>query len=69
MPMRTIGYLLGIPEEDQEAIRDQLDEGLRIEEGLESRIAGELGDQVELFGEYIDWRAKHPSGKLPVFTS
>ena len=30
MPMRTIGYLLGIPEEDQEAIRDQLDEGLRL---------------------------------------
>ena len=26
MPMRTIGLLLGIPEEDQEAIRDRLDE-------------------------------------------
>ena len=27
MPMRTIGMLLGIPEEDQEAIRDQIDDG------------------------------------------
>ena len=33
MPMRTIGYLLGIPEQDQEAIRDRLDEGMRLEEG------------------------------------
>ena len=35
MPMRTIGYLLGIPENDQEAIRERLDEGLRLEEGQE----------------------------------
>ena len=28
MPMRVIGMLLGIPEQDQEAIRDQLDAGL-----------------------------------------
>ena len=27
MPMRTIGYLLGIPEQDQQAIRDTFDEG------------------------------------------
>ena len=27
MPMRTIGMLLGIPEADQEAIRDQIDDG------------------------------------------
>ena len=40
MPMRTIGLLLGIPEEDQEAIRDRLDEGLRIEEGQEIQLIG-----------------------------
>ena len=33
MPMRTIGMLLGIPEQDQEAIRDRIDEGLRLEDG------------------------------------
>ena len=33
MPMRTIGMLLGIPEQDQEAIRDRIDDGLRLEEG------------------------------------
>ena len=36
MPMRTIGMLLGIPEQDQEAIRDQIDEGLRLEEGRQA---------------------------------
>jgi cytochrome P450 len=34
MPMRTIGMLLGIPESDREAIRDQIDDGLRLEEGV-----------------------------------
>ena len=32
MPMRTIGMLLGIPEQDQEAIRDRLDASLAIPE-------------------------------------
>ena len=32
MPMRTIGMLLGIPEQDQEAIRDTIDDGLRLTE-------------------------------------
>src|SRR5437588_12279365 len=61
-PMRTTGYLLGIPEREQEAIRDRLDQGLRLE-------AGEAPEQVqpgegELFAEYIAWRAEHPSDDL-----
>src|SRR4030095_14270540 len=33
MPMRVIGMLLGIPEQDQEAIRENIDDGLRLESG------------------------------------
>jgi cytochrome P450 len=33
VPMRTIGFLLGIPEESQEAVRRDVDERLRLEEG------------------------------------
>ena len=33
MPMRTIGMLLGIPESDQEAIRQAIDESLALEDG------------------------------------
>ena len=67
MPMRTIGMLLGIPEQDQEAIRDRLDEGLRIEEGEE--YAPPMDDDFmvaggEMFADYVDWRAQHPSDDL-----
>ena len=64
MPMRTIGYLLGIPESDQEAIRDRLDEGLRLnEDGTPKQATLEAGDG-EIFGQYIDWRVDHPSDDL-----
>jgi cytochrome P450 len=65
MPMRTIGMLLGIPEQDQEAIRDRIDEGLRIDSGempdLSERTM-EMGDNA--FAEYVDWRYEHPSDDL-----
>ncbi|HEU5085537.1 MAG TPA: cytochrome P450 [Acidimicrobiales bacterium] len=66
MPMRTIGMLLGIPEADQEAIRDRIDEGLRIEDGSDMpspSMGGDRGED-EVFAEYIDWRAEHPSDDL-----
>ena len=34
MPMRTIGMLLGIPEEDQERIRDRIDAVSMIDDGV-----------------------------------
>jgi cytochrome P450 len=63
MPMRTIGMLLGIPEQDQEAIRQRIDDGLRLEEGAD--VAGAtLTAGTEVFAEYLDWRAEHPSDDL-----
>jgi cytochrome P450 len=65
MPMRTIGMLLGIPEADQEAIRDQIDEGLRIEEGTMPDVTARGGlDPSAAFAEYIDWRTEHPADDL-----
>src|SRR3954453_15499492 len=67
MPMRTIGMLLGIPEQDQEALRDRIDEGLRLDEGEMPDVAARLADAADsqnAFAEYIDWRAKHPSDDL-----
>ena len=63
MPMRTIGYLLGIPEQDQEAIRDRLDAGLHFSDD-EDPLTMEINLTLEDFGEYVDWRAKHPSDDL-----
>jgi cytochrome P450 len=65
MPMRTIGMLLGIPEQDQEAIRDVIDGGLKMtEDGTPHLPADTALGQGDLFGEYVDWRAKHPSDDL-----
>jgi cytochrome P450 len=64
MPMRVIGMLLGIPEQDQEAIRDQADADLRTKPGQPMKYSRERFVTGEAFAEYVDWRAEHPSGDL-----
>ena len=65
MPMRVIGMLLGIPEGDQEEIRDQIDEGMRLDEGEAPTQREDLGPlEGSRFADYIDWRADHPSDDL-----
>ena len=66
MPMRTIGMLLGIPEDDQEALRDRIDEGLRLDDGTMPDTSNRYIDATRngAFEEYLDWRAEHPSDDL-----
>jgi len=69
MPMRVIGMLLGIPEEDQEELRDHIDAGLSLEGGEPRKRAdaSDAGGQLfptARFSEYIEWRRKHPSDDL-----
>ena len=64
MPMRVIGMLLGIPEQDQAAIRDRLDESLRLEEGVPPETEYDALAQASIFSDYITWRAEHPSDDL-----
>ena len=64
MPMRVIGMLLGIPEADQAAIRDKTDANLRTEAGEAMRVSGEGFVSGDMFAEYIDWRAEHPSDDI-----
>ncbi|MEU6560787.1 cytochrome P450 [Nocardia nova] len=64
MPMRTISMLLGIPEEDQEAIRDFANEQMRTEEGGQMKAASEGMASGDIFGPYIDWRVEHPSDDI-----
>ena len=56
MPTKVVGMLIGIPEEDSEAIRDHFDANRR--DGAEDRGAIFTG---EIFADYVDWRAQHPS--------
>jgi len=69
MPMRVIGMLLGIPEEDQEELRDAIDAGMSLEEGERASPAAMAGaegpvDQTARFSKYVEWLRKHPSDDL-----
>ena len=63
MPMRVISMLLGIPEEDQEAVRERVDAALRTESGKPLDVS-QASYKGQGFEEYIDWRATHPSDDL-----
>ncbi len=64
MPMRVIGMLFGIPEEDQAAVRDNADKRLRTEAGKPMDVEGTPTFGAEQFADYIDWRIEHPSDDL-----
>jgi cytochrome P450 len=64
MPMRVIGMLLGIPEEFQEAARDRANANLRTEAGKPMDATAENMMNGEFFGQFIDWRAEHPSDDI-----
>jgi cytochrome P450 len=64
MPMRVIGMLLGVPEEDQEAARDLTNDKMRTEAGKPMDAADVAMIDGDFFGKYIDWRAEHPSDDI-----
>jgi cytochrome P450 len=63
MPMRVIGMLLGIPEDDLKAVQERADAALRTEPGKPMKRT-DHDYRGSGFDEYIDWRAKHPSNDL-----
>ena len=68
MPMKVIGMLLGIPEEDQEVVRVHQDNKLKRKEGepgafTEEGVAASTVDGT-YFEKYINWRKENPSDDL-----
>ena len=61
MPMKVISMLLGIPEDDQEFIRDHTNAQMRTEAGKPMNAGLVTG---EIFAAYIDWRATNPSDDI-----
>ena len=61
IPMRVIGALLGIPEEDLQAIRHSADERIVTEEGKPIDYETQQIGGMPEFENYIDWRIKNPS--------
>jgi cytochrome P450 len=63
MPMRMIGLLLGIPEQDQDAIKAWADGTLESEPGKPWEVPEDLIDGA-VFADYVEWRTQHPSDDL-----
>jgi cytochrome P450 len=66
VPMRAIGYLLGIPEEDQAAFRNNADGLIELKDGtkLKELPPDYIEQNFTMLSDYIDWRADHPSDDL-----
>ena len=67
MPMRAIGMLLGIPEQDQSTLRDIVDDGLKLDDGTMPDFSYESSRDVssaDMLREYIAWRAENPTDDL-----
>jgi cytochrome P450 len=64
MPMKVISMLLGIPDDDQEYIRDRGNAQLRTEAGKPMKAAEQGLSVGEQFEAYIDWRAENPSDDI-----
>lgn len=65
MPMRVIGMLLGIPEDEQIGVRDANDANLRTKPGTPMKVADpdSIADG-RIYADYVEWRAKNPSDDL-----
>jgi cytochrome P450 len=64
LPMKVISMLLGIPEQDQVAVRNKTDDNLRTKPGEPMNIKEEEIASGSMFEAYIDWRAEHPADDL-----
>lgn len=64
MPMQVISTLLGIPEDDQEMIRDHGNAQMRTEAGKPMEAAEKGLVDGSIFETYIDWRKDNPSDDI-----
>ncbi len=63
LPGGVIGMMLGIPDEDRDAIRDRVDANLRTEEGKPMQPV-QIDELMQGYEQYIDWRVNNPSDDL-----
>ena len=67
VPMRAIGMLLGIPEQDQTTLRDLVDDTIRLDDGTMPEFSYQTsGDvsSIDFLREYINWRTDNPADDL-----
>ena len=64
LPLRTIGYLFGIPEADQDVYRKATDDAITTD-GTPIEFDQSSFDAVlAVLGDYVEWRSKNPGDDL-----
>jgi cytochrome P450 len=63
IPMRTIGFLFGIPEADQMAYRQRTDDAITTD-GDPVSFDESAFDVLNVLTDYVDWRSRNPSDDL-----
>ncbi|MGO8874009.1 MAG: cytochrome P450 [Acidimicrobiales bacterium] len=64
VPLRTIGYMFGIPETDQLAYRKRTDEALATDGSPISFDQSSFDEVLSVLADYVDWRSRNPSDDL-----
>jgi cytochrome P450 len=64
VPLRTIGFLFGIPEADQLAYRERTDRAIVTDGTPVSFDQSSFDEVLTVLADYVDWRSKHPSDDL-----
>lgn len=63
MPMKTISALIGIPEQDEQMIRDHVTGHMKTEAGKPMKAEEGLVS-ADVFADYVDWRVDNPSDDI-----
>ena len=64
VPLRTIGFLFGIPEADQDVYRHATDELIATDGSPVSFDQSSFDQVLGILGDYVEWRSTHPADDL-----
>lgn len=64
IPLRTIGFLFGIPEADQDVYRKVTDDAISTDGSPISFDQSSFDAVLSVLGEYVEWRSRHPGDDL-----
>lgn len=64
IPLRTIGFLFGIPEADQDVYRKVTDDAISTDGSPVSFDQSSFDAVLSVLGEYVEWRSRHPGDDL-----